>query len=204
MTNEEFEKNSTEVESRTKQLKPVKGTFELRAVVGISDGKLVLRKTTCACNEYFSDEGFNSGSSRTWQQHILSKNKTEQAGDSECIIDREVQNEKKDAVVKVDEVVPVNVVVGMFAIVLYDEVCYVRKVLEVDADDDTLHISFMENCVKMEGRYRWPEPEDKLWVNKEDILKCIEEPIATGKTRRIFSVGEDVLTLIQNFHPKSN
>ena len=46
VTNEEFEKNRTEVESRTKQLKPVKGTFELHAVVGISDGKVVSRKTT--------------------------------------------------------------------------------------------------------------------------------------------------------------
>ena len=83
----------------------------------------------------------------------MSTNKTEQAGDSERIIDREVQNEKEDEVVMEDEVVPVNVVIGNFAIVLYDEVCNVGKVLEVDADDDTLHISFMENCVKTEGKY---------------------------------------------------
>ena len=69
------------------------------------------------------------------------------------------------------------------------EIRYVEKVLEVDAEDDTLRISFMENCVKlckMEGRFSWPQPEDKLWIHKSDVLKWIGEPIAMGKLAESF------------------
>ena len=107
-------------------------------------------------------------------------------------------------VVKDIEVPSVNDVQGCFAVVLYYEIRYVGKVLEVDAEDDTLHISFMENCVEMEGKFRWPKPEDKLWIHKSDVLKCIEEPIAMGKTRRMFSVNDDIISFMQNFHSKSN
>ena len=80
------------------------------------------QNTTCACNECFSDEVFNTGSSCTWQQHILLSNVTEKACDSVCRVHRaEVPNETLLAeVVKEVEVPSVNVVQGCFAVVLYD------------------------------------------------------------------------------------
>ena len=132
-------------------------------------------------------------------------NVTEKACDSVRRVDHaEVPNETLlTEVVKEVEVPSVNDVQGCFAVVLYYEIRYVGKVLEVDAEDDTLDISFMENCVKMEGKFRWPKPEDKLCIHKSDVLKCIE-PIAMAKTRRMFSVNEDVISFMQNFHSKSN
>lgn len=46
-----------------------------------------------------------------------------------------------------------NVEKGNFAVVLYDETCYIGKVIDVDDEDDTVHISFMEQCMKMEDVY---------------------------------------------------
>ena len=77
-------------------------------------------------------------------------NVSEKACDSVRIVDcAKIPNETLLAeVVKEVKVPSVNVVQGCFAVVLYDKIRYVGKVLEVDAEDDTLCISFMENCVK--------------------------------------------------------
>ena len=48
---DEFEDIRMDDESKSKQLKPIKGISERHAVVGVSDGKVLLRKTTCACSK---------------------------------------------------------------------------------------------------------------------------------------------------------
>ena len=55
----------------------------------------------------------------------------------------------------------------------------------------------MEACGKTEGQYKWPRLEDKIWVAKGNILKKIDEPQATGRSRRMFSVDADTIDFMK-------
>lgn len=70
---------------------------------------------------------------------------------------------------------------------------YIGKVMSVDESDNEIDVTCMEACGKTEGRYKWPRKEDRIWIPKSSILKKINEPKATGKSRRMFNVDPDTI-----------
>ena len=68
-----------------------------------------------------------------------------------------------------EKVEPVNLVLdlqeGDYIIARYDNICYIGKVLNVDADDKDVQVSFMvKSDVKGATRYKWPNPSDEIWI----------------------------------------
>jgi len=56
----------------------------------------------------------------------------------------------------------------------------------------------MTECGKVEGRYKWPNVEDDVWINTDDIVQVIADPIATSKTGRMFTFPVDILEMLNN------
>ena len=48
--------------------------------------------------------------------------------------------------------------------------------------------TFMEECGKVEGCYKWPSSPDELKIPVLDIVKTINEPVPTGKSKRFFKI----------------
>ncbi|MEW8542103.1 MAG: hypothetical protein AB2693_01095 [Candidatus Thiodiazotropha sp.] len=205
ITPEAFESCKTEVESRNKKLKPVKGTLQLHAVVGLSDGQVMVRKTTCICSKCFSENGFSLNTTCVWEKHRMAVGEREtqsdsnehnaHAGEAQDDIESLAEN-----ITKEDHVTPE---IGRFAVVLYENMCYIGNIIDIDDDDDEVHVMFMEISGNLEGRFRWPRNEDKLWIVKSAILKLINEPVATGKSQTIFQVEEETLAFMHNYRQKS-
>lgn len=64
---------------------------------------------------------------------------------------------------------------------------YVAKVL--DHDDNEIH--FMEESQAKTGTtYKWPNPEDDLWVTRNSILCSIEAPMPLGRSQRSFKLSD--------------
>lgn len=57
-----------------------------------------------------------------------------------------------------------------FVIVVYDKRCYIGQVRDIDEDDDDVEVNCMEECNKVEGRYKWPRKEDKIW--SINVINC--------------------------------
>lgn len=55
----------------------------------------------------------------------------------------------------------------------------------------------MTECGKYAGQFKWPNKDDTLWMESDDIVKLIADPTPTGKTGRIYTVGEYVLSLLR-------
>ena len=49
---------------------------------------------------------------------------------------------------------------------------YVTKVIENDIEVSVMH--------KSESNFEWPQKEDKIFHNLDDVLKIIDLPIPTG------------------------
>ena len=63
---------------------------------------------------------------------------------------------------------------------------YVGKA--VDVRNGVITFTFMEECGKVEGCYKWPLPPDELKIPVSDIVKTIDEPVPTGKSKRFFKI----------------
>ena len=55
---------------------------------------------------------------------------------------------------------------------------------------------------KSKNTYRLPCPEDKIWINDNDILTQISEPLPTGKSRRMFKISEEDMDKNQVMYEK--
>ena len=75
---------------------------------------------------------------------------------------------------------------GDFVKAVYENRVCVGKAVEVRNDDIT--VTFMEECGKVEGCYKWPSPPDELKIPVSDIVKTINEPVPTGKSKRFFKI----------------
>ena len=76
---------------------------------------------------------------------------------------------------------------GQFVVARYDERYYVGKICEVDMEDGLpYHINFMEQKRKA---FQWPSRADELWCSSSDIMFQIEEPVPSGKSKRLFKLS---------------
>ena len=64
----------------------------------------------------------------------------------------------------------------------------INFVKAVDVRNDDITVTFMEECGKVEGCYKWPSPPDELKIPVSDIVKTINEPVPAGKSKRFFKI----------------
>ena len=124
------------------------------------------------------------------EQNITNIN--EPQGEIDNTEDQEVDN----CYVKIE---PTNLEVmeNEYVVIAYDRKCYIGKVVALDEVNNVIEVTCMEACGKTEGQYKWPRLEDKIWVAKGNILKKIDEPQATGRSRRSFSVDADTIDFMK-------
>ena len=81
--------------------------------------------------------------------------------------------------------------VGAFVAAIYSAKWYIWKI--VDSDENEVEVLFME--IK-KGLYQWPRREDRIWVDKSDVICSIKSPVPTGKSQRMFRVDASDLSII--------
>lgn len=200
ITEENFKSSKEDIDRVSENLKPVKGTMDIHAVVGVSDHVLASRTTTCVCESCFADNGFEvRSSSCLWNEHDIQKASVNNVPQNTQANGTQIEtptSTPSDTQVTVDEKVSPN----LFVLAVYDKEVYVGKVLEVDYEDNTVNITCMEKSGKLGKTFKWPSPKsDEIWVNRSDILKVIAEPIPTGKTRRLFNLSEEANRFITQY-----
>ncbi|KAK6171688.1 hypothetical protein SNE40_018129 [Patella caerulea] len=191
ITQEEYEQNSTEIETRKEMIKPIKGTISLHAITTDVHGQLVKRNTTCACKSCFNENGFDGQSPCGWDKvEVLKQPDPTRA-------DEHVVSEASDEL----ELTTYSCNKNDFVVAVYDTKCYIGKIIEKDLADDTVHVDFMIQSGKALQQFRWPNKQDRVWVKGADILRVIQEPTATGKGGRMFTVPDEVLNAMASYAP---
>ena len=62
----------------------------------------------------------------------------------------------------------------------YEGKIYIGKILEFDEEDIEFEITLMQN---VRQPLQWPQTEDKLWLERDDIVCYVNEPMPTGKSK---------------------
>ena len=82
----------------------------------------------------------------------------------------------------------IDVSEGDFVAALYDSKTLIGKV--VDIDEGQYEISFMESVSKVKNCLKWPKREARIQVEPENIIAKVNEPVATGRGKRMFKLSE--------------
>lgn len=167
----------------------IKGTMKVHSVVGLTLSDIMVRDTTCVCEYCFTHRGFVPSEACGWKRHMINKGRQEQILDSEN--DNESTNnmssdeisDSREQKNKID-----NIKEGDFVAGLYDEEIYVGRV--VDCDDGQYEVTFMEHGSKIKDCLKWPKNEDKIWIEAKHIVCKVDEPIPTGRGKRMFKLSE--------------
>ncbi|WAQ99021.1 hypothetical protein MAR_023394 [Mya arenaria] len=200
ITEQEYNHSKTEDDDRNAQIKPVKGSMKLHAMIGQGDGPLLTRNTSCACDDCFVDK-FNSQSKCNWSEIAVTKripqvveaspNQEDDEPEIDQTDDETTRNQSEP-----EPLAPTEVSEGCFVVARYDDMKYIGQVIEVCFHDNTVYINFMADSGKRKGCFKWPITEDKVWRDMADIIKVIQTPVPTTKAGRLFSVPENILKLV--------
>jgi hypothetical protein len=190
ITQEDYDLSSTEIEARKEMIKPVKGTLSLHAITNDSNGQLIKRNTSCACEDCFSDIGFNGQSICGWDTVDIQK-QSESSSNLFSVQSDQVGIETAPGTLSITEEAPATYSIGDFVVAVYDLKCYIGKITEID--DADYFIDFMAQSGKALKQFRWPRQPDRIWVNGEYIIRVIEKPIPTGKGGRMYTVPDEIL-----------
>ena len=198
----EYEKARERNETRQKHLNAVKGTLKIHAVAGINDREIMVRDTTCVCSTCFSEKGFIWSDSNTcgWNKEILSKTGVSGIEHNDNIRD-DINNEisvglATNETESTSQILIDQLVVGDFVAAKYDGETYIGKV--VDIDEGLFEIKFMEKGKKVKECLKWPSVDDIIWVEPDNILCKVDEPISTGKGKRFFKLSETDIDRIKD------
>ncbi|VDI60353.1 Hypothetical predicted protein [Mytilus galloprovincialis] len=185
ISTEEFENSRTEIENRLKEIKPVKGTMKLHAVAAIADGRILTKETTCVCQECFGDDGFKETTNCNWTVQSVLKNRDQLTPDVHQTEIDEVEIQNNEVPTEIEISLDDQIKIGSYVAAIYDNIVYMGKVVEIDAPEKEMNISFMGRG-KLEGHYRWPSTEDTVWIDFTKILCRVNDPTPTGRSRRVF------------------
>lgn len=201
ISQEEFNQCKEIVDKRNLDLKAIKGTMKIHSVIGISAESILTRETICVCDDCFKSDGFNESTKCQWEKHCLFKPKNTCITET-VVLPQEIEDNEDQVTPNSEnpsdqiETTVSNINEGDYVVFTYEMKGYIGKVMSVDESDNEIDVTCMEACGKTEGRYKWPRKEDRIWIPKSSILKKINEPKATGKSRRMFNVDPDTISFM--------
>ena len=67
--------------------------------------------------------------------------------------------------------------------------------MDIEPDDGEAEVSFMET---KRDKLQWPRPLDVIWVQSNDIVCIVEEPLAVGRNGRMFVVRQNDINKWKN------
>ena len=177
-------------EIQAKQIKPVKESLKIHAVVGVSPTDLLTRKTSCYCASCLKGEFCDGWTAAKLQPKTIPERIQEAPEVPEIEETREEIEETRDEMKEYE--------VGKYVACMYQAVWYIGIIEEIDTEEKEVHVRFMEHTRKL---LRWPSREDKLWVNISDVICFVKEPVPSGKSKRNYSLDtEDLATVTSLFH----
>ncbi|XP_071164971.1 uncharacterized protein [Mytilus edulis] len=174
-----------EISEFNKHIIPLKGTMQVHCMVGVSKGIVKTTVTSCYCEEClignFHDysesnilKGENAG-------RVVVPEKEANINQNEHVETAEVEADRIEILIAVDQ----------FVAAIYDNAWHVGKITDIDETDKECQVNFLRPS---QGRntgnplYKWPNPEDKIWLQVTDILCNIREPNKVGRSGRSFEI----------------
>ena len=181
----------------TYDIKPIKGTMKIHAVVGRGNNLILTSNVSCYCTDCIKGEACMSNQ---WTHNTLNVTKTDVVThDSQPKSTPTISARQPDLTTEIslqNKTVSLrsDVSIGDFVAARYDGKVYIGKVLECDDDDGEVEITFMQHVRKL---LQWPKHEDKIWIDRQNVICIVSEPIPTGKSKRMYRLTDDDLKNIE-------
>lgn len=157
--------------------KAVKGTMKLHSVVGRGQGKILVNEVSCYCNECMTGT-----MCAAWKEEKTNDVQREIAVEEEQENQQANPQDQEKEQEKIYEI-------GTFVGALYEQICYIGKVIDQDlADELPYQITFLQ---AKKAQFQWPRPADVIWCRKEDILFTVQEPQPSGKSKRLLKLSAE-------------
>ena len=194
VSTEECQKKANELSENS--VKPVAGTMKMHAVVGgIEYGVILTANVSCYCDNCRQGV-FCEGHWR--KEHVvrLEKRRTV-TNDEDNVQERRTITNDEDNVQEdnqensLGKECPYDI--GDHVAAKYLDDWFVGRIDDIDGNE--YEINFMKTNKKC-MTFQWPSCEDKIWIDKEDIMRKVEKPSATGRSQRAFKLKEEELKSI--------
>ena len=204
-------------------IKSVKNTMKLHAVVGVSKSSLLTQVISCYCEDCLNKNYCTSWVNTPFEAR--SKDNVSTSMEVEAIVHAYKEdehlgetsvsgegNENVDTETAATETDPDTYVtpskeanstpyfgLGEFVACIYNEEWYIGEIVDIDEDEQDVEINFMEKSKEL---YRWPRREDKIWVSFSNVLCVINRPAPCGKSQRNYRIDESDIERIRNTFEK--
>ena len=178
---------------KKQEFKPVKGTMKIHAVVGMGNSQIAMHEVSCYCETCIKNNMCEKWKIETTRkpQDLAVEMSEEQIMDitempsSTATTSPELEVPQYETGPEQNGIEMHQIHKDNYVAAIYNDDWYVGKVLELDASENDVEISFMEQHKQF---YQWPRRADKLWVDIGDILCLVSPPIPTGKSERMFRI----------------
>lgn len=187
ISQEEYNVSETFLNEKSKGLKAIPGTMQIHSAVPVSDGQIAVRKVSCYCMQCL--ECVSETTCEGWSFHAIDG--TSMGNNNEDSRDDDIQCIVGDNSVDHEEIKPS---VGQYVVAMYEGTKYVGLIIKVDGAEGDTKINFMTESMKRKNAYVWPSSKDEIWVKFPGIISIINEPIATGKSKRVFTISRQGCT----------
>lgn len=162
------------------EVKAVKGTMKIHAVVGVGNFVIKVREVSCYCPQCLTEdicENWRQESTKKADDHpeesMIAAPSHSENENTVQVVSRSDQNVKYQA--------------GDFMAARYDDKLYIGKIVDCGEYESEYEISSMENKKSL---YQWPAKTDCIWIKEHDVFRKLDEPTATGKSSRLFRLSQ--------------
>ncbi|KAH3740447.1 hypothetical protein DPMN_047153 [Dreissena polymorpha] len=202
-----YETSADDLKTRNKNIKAVKGTFKLHAVVPIGNTSIATRELSCPCTGFKSDMVNSECGGWTVHELLKTKSKSDQkvkgalkAAATKTPPEEDSnspQNVDKDVNTDESEKKSIHVEEGDVCAAVFEQEWYIGRVSEIDKSEDRVKINFMEEIGTRETSFRWPTKADIAWIPVQDMLMKVPEPHASGSRKRLYKLGNEITDLLE-------
>ena len=172
-------------------------------------GTIMTRETSCYCEKCLSGSYCSSWKMETMQSSVARRTDTsvvsghDQPSASDDVppmpsqdINNGIEGENgADAVPIGKDIDMKDVDIGSVVAVVYETKWFVGKIIDKDTEDCEFEVQFMEKAKDM---YKWPQYEDRLWVQDDHVLCVLSSLTPSGKSGRLFKLSQDERSLVDD------
>lgn len=211
MTDKEISDKTIVIAKDAANLRPVKGTMKLHAVVGQGNSKIFVRDTSCycvgclsgvRCDDWRAEHTRKPTPTAAVTVHADIQNEIEVSvpiASESVIAGGDLEAPAPSASIgSIEEGQPelepligteTSAHIGEYVAAVYENEWYVGKIVKVDAIEGEVEIKFMET---KNNAYQWPKREDRIWVSNANVLCTVNSPQKTNKPKLFTFSDSDI------------
>lgn len=186
------------------KLKPIHGTMKLHAAKGKGNSIVAIRDTSCYCDTCVtydtcdtwrnvttvssaSEEPNVAGTTSQADPSTLNLHPSTVSGPTELLspVPEHLTSHDTSQQIKVSD----------FVAAVYVDKWYIGQVINIDQDDNTYEITFLEQKKKS---FQWPARSDIIWVEGCNIICKVSDPKAVGKKQRMLSIDVNDIKTVES------